>query len=189
MAVKNNKNMTSKPLFFGDSLVDYMPDSWDLINNGIAGMTAYALKYILDERVVRFNPECAVLHIGANDLRFTVQSEPEEIAQNVKNIFIDLIEQLPHTKFYLISTLPCVDHLEDLGSLKKQVPMNQVHTQLNLEYHKALEGLGIEHIDLNQYLMNDDGSVKAEYYEDSLHLNESGYEFLLESYLASLEKA
>lgn len=173
---------TDKPLLFGDSLVAYMPKTFDFLNKGIGGLTAYALKYILEERVVQFNPSKAALHIGANDLRFTVMSSPQEIAENVKDIFTELIRDLPETKFYLISSLPCVDEYENGLGLSADTKMNAMHDELNLEYQDQLKGMGIYYINLNQYLINEDGSIKKEYYQDNLHIKEKGYEYLLECF-------
>lgn len=170
------------PLLFGDSLVAHIPKSFKLVNRGISGMTAFALKYILEERVISLNPHRVALHIGANDLRYTVMSTPEDIVLNVKEIFSDLIQALPDTKFYLISTLPCVDDLEDDFTLTPENRMNDLHTALNLQYQDMLEDLGVGFLDFNKYLLNENGSVKKEYYVDSLHLNETGYNYLLECF-------
>lgn len=177
---KNNKEVL--PLLFGDSLVAHIPESFELINRGISGMTAFALKYILDERVVSLNPTVVALHIGANDLRYTVMSTPEDIVLNVVEIFNELMDALPDTKFYLISTLPCVDGLNDDYSLTPVPHMNDLHIILNTQYQEALKDMYVEYVDFNKYLLNEDGSVKKEYYVDSLHLNEEGYKYLLECY-------
>ena len=150
----NKTEKTEKPLLFGDSLVAYMPESFDFINRGIAGLTAYALKYILEERVVQLNPSKAALHIGANDLRFTVMASPQDIAENVKDVFTELIEDLPETTFYLISSLPCVDEYDNGLGLSAGTEMNALHDELNLEYQEQLKGMGIRYINLNQYLIN-----------------------------------
>lgn len=177
-----NKSKLEIPLLFGDSLVAYMPESSNFLNKGIAGLTAYALKFILEERVVQYNPSKAALHIGANDLRFTVMSTPYDIALNVKEIFEELIVDLPETQFYLISPLPCVDDFDNGLGLSAGTVMNDQHDELIQEYLKQLKGMGIEYINLNQYLKNEDGSVKKEYYKDKLHINEEGYHYLLECF-------
>lgn len=184
----DNIEPTERPLLFGDSLVAYMPESFDYINQGIAGLTAYALQYILEERVVLHNPTKAALHIGANDLRFTVMSSPQEIAETVKLIFEQLMIDLPDTKFYLISTLPCVDEFDNSLGLSRATKMNALHDELNEEYKKHLEGMGIEHINLNQYLRNEDGSVKKEYYKDNLHIVDEAYDYLFKCYTEDKEK-
>lgn len=180
---------TERPLLFGDSLVAYMPDSFDYNNQGIAGLTAYALQFILEERVVMHNPTKAALHIGANDLRFTVMSSPQEIANTVKLIFEELMADLPDTKFYLISTLPCVDEFDNSIGLTSGNKMNGFHDELNLEYKKQLKGMDIEHINLNQYLRNEDGSVKKEHYKDHLHIKDEAYDYLYQSYQESRNNA
>ena len=184
----DNIEPTERPLLFGDSLVAYMPESFDYINQGIAGLTAYALQYLLEERVVMHNPTKAALHIGANDLRFTVMSSPQEIAETVRLIFLELMRDLPDTKFYLISTLPCVDEFHNSMGLPHGTVLNEAHDELNQEYKKQLDGMGIEHINLNQYLRNEDGSVKKEYYKDNLHIVDEGYDYLFKCYTEDKEK-
>ena len=49
---------------------------------------------------------------------------------------------------------------------------------LNKEFQYHLEGSNIHYLDLYQYLINEDGRVKEEYYSDGLHINELGYEYL-----------
>lgn len=174
-------------LFFGDSLIAYMPKSWSVLNKGLGGMSAFTLKGLLDELVIQNKPSTVVLHIGANDLRNKSMSSPQEIASNVKEIFNTLIAALPKSEFYLISSLPCLDDVNCFFNPDQRQDFSVLHKNLNIEYQKTLKDLPVTYLDLSQYLINADGSVKKEYYEDSLHLKREGYDYLRKSYEENLK--
>lgn len=185
---KQNSVNKNKNLIFGDSLVEKIPSDFNIINNGIGGLTSGALLSLLDELVIKFNPQKVYLHVGTNDMGETVMASPREIATNVQKIFMILKRNLPNTKFYLISTLPCVDERDSMFTLGRGIRMNALHNKLNEEYLNYLEGMDIKFINLYQALINDDGSVKKEYYKDGLHLNKKGYIYLLDIYKKRIAK-
>ncbi len=169
-------------LMFGDSLVEGIPAGYNFINNGIGGMTSGALLNNLDELVIKFEPSSVYLHVGTNDLGDTSMTSPKEIAMNVLKIFMVLKENLPNTKMNLISTLPCIDALDSFKVQKRGIRQNALHNVLNKEYQFYLSTIGVNYIDLNRYLYDEEGFVMESMYEDGLHLNESGYQHLIKEF-------
>lgn len=175
---KQEKSNPKGILFFGDSLVENIPKDYPIINNGIGGMTSKALESLLDELVIKFKPSKVYQHIGTNDLGQTVMESPRDIALNVERIFRILSKNLQNTEFYLISCLPNINAIDSVDVTGRGIRSLKMIEVLNKEFQYHLEGSNIHYLDLYQYLINEDGSVKEEYYSDGLHINELGYEYL-----------
>lgn len=175
---KRHKTLKGKRLFIGDSLVERIPVDFDLVNNGVGGMTSDVLLNHLDELVIKYDPKEVYLHIGTNDLGETSMRSPRAIALNVLKIFTILKNNLPNAKLFILSTLPSIDEIDSMFSLGRGIRQNALHDRINQEYRTYLEPIGVEYIDLSQYLYNGDKTIKTEYYSDGLHLNEEGYIYL-----------
>lgn len=175
---KRHETLKGKRLFIGDSLVERIPVDFDLVNNGVGGMTSDVLLNHLDELVIKYDPKEVYLHIGTNDLGETSMRSPRAIALNVLKIFTILKNNLPNAKLFIISTLPSIDEIDSMFSLGRGIRQNALHDRINQEYRTYLEPIGVEYIDLSQYLYNGDKTIKTEYYSDGLHLNEEGYIYL-----------
>lgn len=175
---KRHETLKGKRLFIGDSLVERIPVDFDLVNNGVGGMTSDVLLNHLDELVIKYDPKEVYLHIGTNDLGETSMRSPRAIALNVLKIFTILKNNLPNAKLFILSTLPSIDEIDSMFSLGRGIRQNALHDRINQEYRTYLEPIGVEYIDLSQYLYNGDKTIKTEYYSDGLHLNEEGYIYL-----------
>lgn len=181
LAIINKRKTTleNQPLIFGDSLVEGLPKELKITNNGIGGMTSGVLLNLVDELVIKFKPSKVYLHIGTNDMGDTVMASPRTIALNVKKIFAILKRNLPDTKLHIISTVPCIDEIDSMFTLGRGIRMNALHQKLNEEYQIQLQDMNVEYLDVYQYLVHKDGTVKKEFYKDGLHLNMNGYYHLI----------
>lgn len=169
-------------LFFGDSLVELMPSDYPVINNGIGGMSSKALEGLIDELVLKFEPSKVFLHIGTNDLGQTVMDSPRDIALNVQRLFYIIKRNLPEAELNLISTLPNIDAIDSMQSTNRGMRSGDLIRLLNKEYQYHLDLLDVNFINLYPALFNDEGQLITELYQDGLHVNEQGYQQLLDYY-------
>lgn len=177
--ILNNRTMSEGGnVFFGDSLIEYydlhrwFPDM-PMINSGLAGITVSMLKHFIDEGVLKFRPKRVFLMAGTNDLGDTVQSSPRDIALNMKEIIDIIHENLPETKIYLLSSLPCVESMQSY-----QVTHHGIRTNgmLKLLFEEEKKQIHTPVIFINLYDLFMDGErVKEELFLDGLHVNEQGY--------------
>lgn len=169
-------------LFFGDSIIEGIPNDLPIINNGISGMSSEVIETLLDELVIKFNPRAVYLHVGTNDLGNTVMASPRDIALNIQRIMLIIQRNLPNAKLFVISTLPCLDEFESFYATGKGIRSNDLHQILNIEIQDHLKHTNVTYLDLHSHLLNGDGSVKSGFYQDGLHLNEEGYQFLIQKF-------
>ncbi|CAM3600620.1 GDSL-type esterase/lipase family protein [Erysipelothrix urinaevulpis] len=175
---KQKETPKNQTLFFGDSLVEHIPNHFPIINNGISGMSSAPLEHLLDELVVKFEPNQVFLHIGTNDLGGTSMVSPREIAWKIVRIMLILQQCLPDAKLYVISTLPCLDELESYQATGKGIRNNDLVDIINKEVQEHLVHTKAQFIDLNSAMKNSDGSIKKEFYVDGLHIKTEAYEYL-----------
>lgn len=177
---------TARPggvVFFGDSLTECypiercFPEIENKYNCGIGGAVAEELLWVVDEAVVKYDPELVVLMVGINDLGNTVMSSPREIARNVKNV-IDLVRgNCPQAKVLLYSTLPCIEALRSYH----QVPgirSNNFSHMIFTEYQELILDRQTELLDVFPAFVDEAGEARREFYVDGLHLNDAGYDRL-----------
>ncbi|MEG0368060.1 MAG: GDSL-type esterase/lipase family protein, partial [Coprobacillus sp.] len=165
-------------VFFGDSITEmykidkYYDEIHMKYNCGIGGATSNELLWMVDEAVIKYNPKVVVIMIGINDLGNTVMLSPKNIALNVKNI-IDLIRgNCPHTHILLLSTLPCVEALRSYHQVAG-IRCNDLVEMIFQQYQELIIDSQTRLISVFDEFVDKEALV--DYYQDGLHLNETGY--------------
>lgn len=159
-------------VFLGDSLVfggpwlEAFPDV-AVVNLGVRGDTVLDVADRLDELA---NPSVRVaklfLLIGTNDARLRLPGR--ELAGRYTFMVNRLLQMLPDARFYLMSLPPCgADRSEIVLTLNDAVRETAALQQFPL-------------IDLYPQFAAADGSLRAEYTVDGIHLNDAGYELWVE---------
>lgn len=175
----------SKPngiVFFGDSITEFCDlkrfyhSSKELYNCGIAGANSDELMWFVDEAVIKYQPSKVILMLGINDLGNTAMYSPREIASRINGIAQLITKNCPQTKLYIVSTLPCIERLQDF----KHVAGIRCNIFVQNIYQCLQELLVVNNTTLiNVYDFFAKGSdAIEELYLDGLHLNDKGYEVL-----------
>src|SRR5690606_34150837 len=97
-------------LFMGDSMIEYLDvkssfPNLDVLNRGVAGATTKLIMENLADIVGSIVPNKLFISIGSNDL-VLLRSTPDEVIENVINVFKTLQQKFPETKLYYLSTTP-----------------------------------------------------------------------------------
>jgi len=177
-------------LFLGDSITqlwakdDRWPNGqkiWDInfkplkaINLGVAGDTTCNLIWrISDGKMIdSLSPKVTVLMIGTNNLHQTKQPT-DQIAGGVGHIIKMLREKLPGSKILLLGVFPRMD--KDSYYQGKRVD------EVNVLLPKYADWKDVFYLNINDRLLNPDGSSSKEIIRDGCHLSEKGYAIWAES--------
>lgn len=182
--IEGQKNSKNSVLLFGDSLIEnlkYMALSFnDLVDNcGIAGITVDMLLHFVDEGVIKYNPKKVFILAGTNDLGETVMRSPREIAIMLKEL-VELIQRnLPMCKVYCLSLIPCIEEKQSYKSLNQTIRSNEIIGIVNKQISFFLRE---QFVDVYDSFLKDN-EVDESLYEDGLHLNQKGYETLIQKLL------
>lgn len=168
-------------VFYGDSITEYCdldlfyPEIKSKFNAGIAGITSDMLLHFIDEGVIKHDPKKVVIMVGTNDLGDTVMHSPRQIALNIKDM-VDIIQcNLPNTKVYIVSPIPCIESLHGYKAMKKGMRSNDMIKMIFKECKKIIRNSNVTFIPIYQSLCNKKGLPIEQYYVDGLHLNQEGY--------------
>ncbi len=112
-------------------------------------------------------PKVIVLKIGVNNT-FTAQSN-EEIAEGIHEDVSKLLIREPQAHVLLLSILPSNDASRNTGRID---PINAIISQYPVEPPFAGR---VTYYDLNSHYLLPNGDQDAQYFNDGLHLNASGY--------------
>lgn len=180
---KRRQSRPQQVVFFGDSLIEfwnlnkYITSVRNLYNCGIAGATTDQLLAMVDEAVIKYQPQTVVLLVGTNDLGNTVMHSPREIAVNVNHIAEVITHNLPHAELIILSPLPALREqtYPQVKGIRDNTLLKSIY-DLEKECVLSSHTLILNPFDL--FINHED------YYEDGLHLNEKGYQ-VLSSFLQS----
>jgi lysophospholipase L1-like esterase len=153
-------------VFLGDSITQGgLWQEWfagaPVLNRGIDGEESADLLRRVDSAVL--DPLGVFLLIGTNDLTSGVPLR--RIIENVRGLLAEIERRAPGTPVVVQSVMPRTPRFRDDVRL------------LNRAYRQLADSSGeyVEYLDLWPALADDDGDLRAEYTEDRLHLNGSGY--------------
>ncbi len=164
-------------VFVGDSITaggrwdEWFPDE-RARNLGVAGDTTEAVIARLDE-VIALDPDTVVLLVGTNDLAW--RRSAEHIVRNIETILVTLRKALPNAQLLVQSVMPReAGHAETIKDVNRH--LWQFASTVRAQY-----------LDLWPALATEDGSIDPQYSDDSLHLNERGYEVWVGELRGALE--
>jgi lysophospholipase L1-like esterase len=152
-------------VFLGDSISEQgLWDEWfpglPVLNRGIGGETAAQVRDRLDTAVVE--PLAVFLLIGTNDLSIGVSED--EIVRDLGEILAGIQHRAPGCPVYLQSVMP-----RTAGMRSEIVALNRRLERLCASSARAV------YVDLWPALATPDGTLRADFSGDRLHLDAEGY--------------
>ena len=166
-------------VFIGDSHTEYFAldeyfTGFPVINRGIYGDTTYGVLNRLEESVFNLNPSVIFLLIGVNDIKKTRDTN-EKIAENIKEITLQLRRTFPETKIYVQSLYPVNQRPFDTYKISgKRI------SEINVLLQSFCLNEDITYIDMLSHLIDETGQLQEEFTIEGLHLNSIGYRFVSE---------
>jgi lysophospholipase L1-like esterase len=192
--LKNTLTTGQKILFIGDSITDYWDVKGDgggaqgegnaawgqlntaynnkITNLGFSGDETQNVIWRLQngEFPTGLDAEYAVLLIGTNN-----RHGPISTAAGIGEIIKTIHENGPSTKIILLAIFPRGTGNDDPNRLRNEAVNGII---------KNYDGyFGTQYVDLGQYFVNADGSLKSDLFRDKLHLTAAGYEVWKEKLL------
>lgn len=172
-------NDKEEVLFVGDSITDgydlkkyYNYENKIIINSGVGGYRTTNIINRFRNLVDQYNPNKLFLMIGTNDIGAGMSKD--EIVNNIKKIIFMIREKDPNIKIYLETIYPINKDKRKEDKRRN----NKFISEINKELKKYCESNDVEFIDIYSYLVDENDTLKSEYTEDGLHLNDLGYEMV-----------
>jgi lysophospholipase L1-like esterase len=163
-------------LFVGNSLV-YRCDWKELLNNpnienkGVGGITTYEI-FMRYNNIIKGKPKKIFFLMGINDL---LKEAPESlIMENFHRILYQLKASSPLTEVYFLSLLPVNPELRNSDT--PEFTTNEAVDHLNLTIKNFTDTFGLNYIDVNSILKNENGSIDSTLSEDGVHVKQIAYE-------------
>lgn len=164
-------------LFIGDSITQGWEGNgkevWkaryegrNAMNAGIGGDRTQHVLWRLDNgNIDGISPKLAVLMIGTNNFG---SNTAEEIAAGIKAIVARLQVKLPKTKVLVLGVFPRGERPDD--------PLRAKMSEVNNLIRGIGDGKMIHYLDINNKLLNPDGTQNRDIMPDLVHLSPRGYE-------------
>jgi len=165
-------------VFLGDSITalgrweEWFPDK-NPHNLGVNGDTTDAVIARLHEAIA-FAPTSLALLIGTNDLAW--RRSAEHIVRNIETILVTLRKELPAAQLLVQSVMP-----RDAGYA-------DTVKEVNRHLWQFAPTVRAQYLDLWPALALADGSIDPQFSDDSVHLNERGYEVWVSELRGAFEK-
>lgn len=136
------------------------------MNAGIGGdRTQHILWRLENGNADGISPKLTVLMIGTNNFG---GNTPEEIAKGIKACVAKIREKLPNTKVLVLGVFPRGEKPDDALRVK------------NLAVNALIKDIGdgktVHYLEINDKLMNADGTQNGEIMPDLVHLSPKGYQ-------------
>ncbi|WP_242918602.1 SGNH/GDSL hydrolase family protein [Pontibacter liquoris] len=143
-----------------------LPD-YTVINRGFGGSTLADLQRYLPDIVFPYKPKQIVMYSGENDIATDAIKAPEVLAR-FKQVFTGIRKQLPQVPIVYISIKPSPSRM----AFKPEVlEANKLIRQYLARQTNA------RFVDVYTPMLNKNGKPKPEIFlEDSLHMNNKGYQ-------------
>jgi lysophospholipase L1-like esterase len=172
-------------VLFGDSRAASWPPpthlkNFTFINRGIGAQTSVQALGRFEVQVRPLQPQIIIIQVGINDLK-TIPLFPKQkegIISNCQENIKQLVAQsLDMGAIVILTTIFPVGEVPLQRKIFWSDEVAQAVDEVN-GYLRSLENQEVIIFDAYSILADEDGSVKAEYAQDELHLNASGYEAL-----------
>lgn len=189
-------------LFAGSSLCEFFPVAeiarhFDfektIYNRGVGGFTTAEMLEAIDECVLQLQPCTLFINIGTNDL--SRESAPYAgMLANYRRILGIIREKLPNTRIYVMSYYPVnLEHDFGMPPEAKQglfgVRTNVAIAEANAAVEKLAGEMGCCYIDVNDGLTDENGSLRADYAIEGMHMWATAYVQVFKNMLPYLEQA
>jgi lysophospholipase L1-like esterase len=176
--VEHDEGSVRRVALVGDSITangDW--EAWlsgaEIINFGVPGYTSDDVLERLDD-IVAARPDEILMLIGTNDLG--LKRSVERLVRNVEVALVHLRRELPGVRLLLQSIMP------------RAAEFAPAIQNANIHLRQFCATVHAHYLDLWPSMAEADGSLRPELSEDSLHLNERGYEVWLDELLPGIER-
>lgn len=182
-----NENAVLQPLnpgqkrtvFMGDSITEFWsitnPDFFagkPYVNRGISGQTTPQMLIRFRPDVIALKPSLVIIMAGINDI--AGNTGPSTLEMITNNLFsMAELAKANHIKVILCSVLPAYDFPWNKGSF----PAEKIVT-LNEMIKKYADANEILYLDYYSALVDERKGLKANYADDGVHPNKTGYEVM-----------
>jgi lysophospholipase L1-like esterase len=149
-----------------------------VLNRGFGGSHFSDLIYYYNDLIARYKPSKIIIYEGDNDI--ASEKTPDEVFNDFKILWKMISEKLPNPEIAVIAPKPSPSrwHLKDLYESLNSKIETFCKNQKNLTY-----------IDVYKPMLNEQGRPEPELFlEDSLHMNDKGYEIWKNLVLPFIEK-
>ncbi|SDE79810.1 Lysophospholipase L1 [Fontibacillus panacisegetis] len=183
-------------LFVGSSLMEHFPiDEMQSVlgldrviyNRGVGGITTDELLTIMNECIFDLEPTKIFINIGSNDIGGGLDDGKKEILlENYNEILSQIKERLPESEVYVMAYYP-VNSKGDFGlEPERQKSMfasrnNTNITMVNEEVKELAMKQGLNFINVNEGLTDEEGHLKAEFTVEGVHMWPNAYSVVLEN--------
>lgn len=169
-------NTDNEIIFLGDSITHLCEwaelfQDYRIKNRGIGGDRTDGVLLRLDE-IVSSLPDKIFIMIGINDLGHGIKVS--DIVTNYKKIVRYILNKSPDTQIYLQSVLPINDKMYNF-LYKGAKATNEKILILNKQIEDLALELGVQHINLFSFFMDDKNQLDEQFTADGLHLKGKAY--------------
>lgn len=139
----------------------------EVVNNGFGGCSDQDLIRYAPQLLFPYHPSVVFIQTGSNDYALS-GLDAEEVKKNKVEMYSYFAENLPDTKFIIMSGLPLPGRAEYWENI-------QTVNQVIEEYCNETENF--YYVDSDPAMLNADGSFKPEFFrKDQIHLNQKGHD-------------
>lgn len=183
-------------LFVGSSLMEHFPiDEMQSVlgldrviyNRGVGGITTNELLTIIEECIFDLEPSKIFINIGSNDIGGGLDDGKKEMfLENYNEILSQIKKRLPRCEVYVMAYYP-VNSKGDFGlEPESQKSMfasrnNANIMMVNEEVKELAINLGLNFINVNEGLTDEEGNLKAEFTVEGVHMWPNAYSVILEN--------
>lgn len=158
-----------------------------IYNRGIGGYTTAELLQVLETCIFDLEPSAIFINIGSNDMAqpgFTI----EGLRDNYRQILTQISQRLPDCRITLMAYYPINEACAMPGFEDFFATRNNATIQACNRMVEELAGeMSCRFIDVNSCLYDENGSLKAEYTVEGLHMWPDAYSGILKALLPYLE--
>ena len=147
-----------------------------------ADTTHGVLRRIREGNLDGFSPEVMVILIGVNNIAWGPQHTVEQTADGILKVVQTIHMKMPETKILLMGLLPRGDN-EREGSFRWQQGV-----EVNAILETSIDNRYLFYLNIADQLIEEDGTVKNDVFEDGVHLSSTGLDVWAEALKPSLEK-
>ncbi|TPE44423.1 SGNH/GDSL hydrolase family protein [Pontibacter mangrovi] len=159
--------------------VQEMFPKYTLINRGFGGSTLLDLKRYLNDIVIPYQPKQIVIYSGENDIA-AGNVEAPEVLQRFQDVFQSIRQELPQVPVMFVSIKPSPSRI-------KYKPIIEESNRLIKDYLKTQPKTA--YVNVYKPMLQRNGKPKPEIFiQDSLHMNQQGYQIWKKKIKPSLIK-
>lgn len=147
-----------------------------------ADTTHGVLRRIQEGNLDGFSPEVVVILIGVNNIAWGPQHSVEQTADGILKVVQTIHKKMPESKILLTGLLPRGDD-EREGSFRWQKGI-----EVNAILETNIDNKHLFYLNIAEQLIEEDGTVKDDVFEDGVHLSSTGLDVWAEVLKPSLEE-